>query len=63
MADTDATTFAHRVLRRQYRRGAALIAAARLEQSIGAVVSRGGRPDAGALLPKVLAPRCSSSGA
>jgi putative phosphoribosyl transferase len=37
--------------------GAALVAAARLGQGIGAVVSRGGRPDlAGALLPKVLAP-------
>src|SRR5262245_26140451 len=37
--------------------GAALMAAARLGQGIGAVVARGGRPDlAGALLPKVLAP-------
>jgi pimeloyl-ACP methyl ester carboxylesterase len=36
---------------------AALVAAARLGQGIGAVVSRGGRPDlAGALLPQVLAP-------
>ena len=37
--------------------GAALVVAARLGQGIGAVVSRGGRPDlAGALLPMVLAP-------
>jgi dienelactone hydrolase len=37
--------------------GAALMAAARLGQGSGAVVSRGGRPDlAGPLLPKVLAP-------
>jgi predicted alpha/beta-hydrolase family hydrolase len=58
VADTDAT----RHLRLGYfgastGGGAALMAAARLGQSIGAVVSRGGRPDlAGALLPKVLAP-------
>lgn len=58
VADTDAT----RQLRIGYfgastGGGAALIAAARLGQDIGAVVSRGGRPDlAGALLPKVLAP-------
>ena len=58
VADTDAT----RHLRIGYfgastGGGAALIAAARLGQSIGAVVSRGGRPDlAGALLPQVLAP-------
>jgi dienelactone hydrolase len=58
VADTDAT----RHLRIGYfgastGGGAALIAAARLGQRIGAVVSRGGRPDlAGALLPKVLAP-------
>jgi putative phosphoribosyl transferase len=58
VADTDAT----RHLRIGYfgastGGGAALIAAARLGQSIGAVVSRGGRPDlAGTLLPKVLAP-------
>jgi dienelactone hydrolase len=58
VADTDAT----RHLRIGYfgastGGGAALIAAARLGRSIGAVVSRGGRPDlAGALLPKVLAP-------
>jgi dienelactone hydrolase len=57
-ADTDAT----RHLRIGYfgastGGGAALVAAARLGHSIGAVVSRGGRPDlAGALLPKVLAP-------
>lgn len=37
--------------------GAALIAAAELGEKIGAVVSRGGRPDlAGAALPKVVAP-------
>lgn len=37
--------------------GAALVAAAELPGEIGAVVSRGGRPDlAGAALPKVLAP-------
>jgi len=37
--------------------GAALVAAARLEQVIGAVVSRGGRPDlAGAALPHVVSP-------
>lgn len=37
--------------------GAALVAAARLGQAIGAVVSRGGRPDlAGAALPRVMAP-------
>jgi putative phosphoribosyl transferase len=36
---------------------AALVAAARVPQDIGAVVSRGGRPDlAGEALPKVLAP-------
>jgi putative phosphoribosyl transferase len=57
-ADTDAT----RHLRLGYfgastGGGAALVAAARLGHGIGAVVSRGGRPDlAGALLPKVLAP-------
>ena len=58
VADTDAT----RHLRLGYfgastGGGAALMAAARLGQSIGAVVSRGGRPDlAGALLPKVQSP-------
>ena len=37
--------------------GAALVAAARLGETIGAVVSRGGRPDlAGAALARVLAP-------
>ena len=37
--------------------GAALVAAARLEQVIGAVVSRGGRPDlAGTALPHVVSP-------
>jgi putative phosphoribosyl transferase len=37
--------------------GAALVAAAELEDSVGAVVSRGGRPDlAGDALPKVEAP-------
>ena len=37
--------------------GAALVAAARLAQVIGAVVSRGGRPDlAGAALPHVVSP-------
>ena len=37
--------------------GAALVAAARLEQVIGAVVSRGGRPDlAGPALPHVVSP-------
>jgi putative phosphoribosyl transferase len=37
--------------------GAALVAAARLEHVIGAVVSRGGRPDlAGAALPRVVSP-------
>jgi putative phosphoribosyl transferase len=37
--------------------GAALVAAARLKQVIGAVVSRGGRPDlAGAVLPHVVSP-------
>jgi len=37
--------------------GAALVAAAKLEQVIGAVVSRGGRPDlAGAALPHVVSP-------
>ncbi len=37
--------------------GAALVAAARLEQAVGAVVSRGGRPDlAGAALPRVVSP-------
>jgi dienelactone hydrolase len=37
--------------------GAALVAAARLAQAIGAVVSRGGRPDlAGAALPQVVSP-------
>jgi len=37
--------------------GAALVAAARLEQVIGVVVSRGGRPDlAGAALPHVVSP-------
>lgn len=37
--------------------GAALVAAARLGKKIGAVVSRGGRPDlAGAALPQVTAP-------
>jgi len=37
--------------------GAALVAAAELKQEIGAVVSRGGRPDlAGDLLPQVTAP-------
>ena len=37
--------------------GAALVAAAQLGQAVGAVVSRGGRPDlAGAALPRVLAP-------
>ncbi len=37
--------------------GAALLAAAELGSEIGAVVSRGGRPDlAGAALPKVIAP-------
>jgi dienelactone hydrolase len=57
-ADTDAT----RHLRIGYfgastGGGAALVAAARLGQGIGAVVARGGRPDlAGALLSKVLAP-------
>jgi pimeloyl-ACP methyl ester carboxylesterase len=36
---------------------AALVAAAELAQEVGAVVSRGGRPDlAGAALPKVQAP-------
>ncbi|PYJ51879.1 MAG: hydrolase, partial [Verrucomicrobia bacterium] len=36
---------------------AALVAAAELPQQVGAVVSRGGRPDlAGAALPKVQAP-------
>ena len=37
--------------------GAALVAAAQLPDDVGAVVSRGGRPDlAGAALPKVQAP-------
>lgn len=37
--------------------GAALVAAAKLEQAVGAVVSRGGRPDlAGAALPRVVSP-------
>jgi putative phosphoribosyl transferase len=37
--------------------GAALVAAAEIPQDVGAVVSRGGRPDlAGAALPKVQAP-------
>jgi putative phosphoribosyl transferase len=37
--------------------GAALVAAAQLDQAIGAVVSRGGRPDlAGAALPHVVSP-------
>jgi dienelactone hydrolase len=37
--------------------GAALVAAARLSESVGAVVSRGGRPDlAGVTLPHVMAP-------
>jgi putative phosphoribosyl transferase len=37
--------------------GAALVAAAQLGQAVGAVVSRGGRPDlAGAALPRVRAP-------
>src|SRR5262249_6620417 len=37
--------------------GAALVAAARVPDRVGAVVSRGGRPDlAGAALPKVKAP-------
>ena len=37
--------------------GAALVAAAQLPEDVGAVVSRGGRPDlAGAALPKVQAP-------
>jgi len=37
--------------------GAALVAAARIPERVGAVVSRGGRPDlAGAALPKVKAP-------
>jgi len=37
--------------------GAALVAAAELGQTIGAVVSRGGRPDlAGAALPRVESP-------
>jgi putative phosphoribosyl transferase len=37
--------------------GAALVAAARLKHTIGAVVSRGGRPDlAGAALPHVVSP-------
>lgn len=37
--------------------GAALVAAARLGQAVGAVVSRGGRPDlAGAALPRVITP-------
>jgi dienelactone hydrolase len=58
VADTDAT----RHVRIGYfgastGGGAALVAAARLGQGIGAVVSRGGRPDlAGAFLPQVLAP-------
>ena len=49
--------YAHRIFRLKHGGAAALVAAAEIPQDVGAVVSRGGRPDlAGNALPKVQAP-------
>jgi putative phosphoribosyl transferase len=55
--DTEAAGGWARGVRIPWRGAAALAAAARLGETVGAVVSRGGRPDlAGAALPRVVSP-------